>query len=545
VGDGTRAASVALAALGLVLPFEPLRPLLQAFGLGFTVLELAAGAAIAVVFASRWREARVLLGRKPLVFLAAFAAANLLSAALAPAYAGLCAKFALRTVAAAAFAVAVAAAPARARRAALLTLAASSVAVALLAIGEGLGLSALDPLLGLFRERGFRVGDLPRASGGSSGPNQAAAFLTAGLVAGVALLRGRARPAFAALLALGLLYTYSRGGLVAAATGLLVLGWAWREQRRTVLACAGVLAVLALAFLAQPTFRARVATEMVERAYQAGYRPADASLRLAAGETRTLDVELTNIGPSTFLPSERTTLHAFLYEWPAREPLAVWRRALPSPVPPGHVERLSLAVQAPDRAGAYVLVFDLFTLPSGFLSASGVPPALVPVGVDFEPPEAVALPGSTWRRGRVELWRLAIAMWRDRPLLGVGPDNFRRLHPVYGGWLGAGNFPMSAHNQLLETASTTGSLGLLALLGTIAFSARAALAARAGPDAALASVVLALLAAFVVQAQVDALLEFTGHYLLFALVVGTAAALRERTLVETVTPPAGHKTPSS
>jgi len=154
-----------------------------------------------------------------------------------------------------------------------------------------------------------------------------------------------------------------------------------------------------------------------------------------------------------------------------------------------------------------------------------VSPGLVPVGIGVDPPAAVALPARAWRRGRLELWRLALAMWRDHPLLGVGADNFRRLHPQYGGWLGAGNVPMSAHNQLLESAATTGTLGLLALVGTIVFSARAALRSLRRDRGEAAAVVLGLLAAFLVQAQVDALLEFTGHYLLFALVVGAAAAM--------------------
>ncbi len=530
---------MALGSLAFVLPFEPLRPVLRALGLELTLLELVAAAAAAVVFATRAGRVAHALGRLPLACLAAFAAANLLSAAFAPADAGLAAKFALRTVAAATLAVAVAAAPPRARRVALAAFAASSAVVALLSLGEGLGLRALDPFLARFREHAFEASGGRRATGGAGGPNQAAAFLAAGLVVGVARLGGIARLAFAALVSFGLLFTYSRGGLAAALVALAVLAWALRAERRGVLACAGVVAGAALLFLGHPRFRERLATELVERAYQARYRPADAALRLSPGEERAVAIELVNTGPRAWLPSERTTLHAYLYEWPGGEPIAVWRHPLTRSVAPGESERATVAVQAPARTGPYLLVWDLFTLPSGFLSASGVAPALVPVGIGAEPPAEIALPEQSWRRGRAQLWRIALAMWRDRPLLGVGPDNFRRLHPAYGGWLGAGNFPMSAHNQLLETAATTGALGLLALLGTIGLSVRAAHVARAGPLAAPAAIVLALLAAFLVQAQVDALLEFTGHYLLFAFVVGTAAALGTRTPSESVTPPAG------
>lgn len=530
---GARAAGAALASIAFVLPFEPLRPVLRAWGLGFTWLELAAAAATLVVLAacrSAWFR---LIARppRPLAFFAAFAAASLLSAALAPAHRGLAVTFALRMVAAAVFALAVAAAPARARRAALLALAASSLLVAMLAVGEALGVSSLDPLLALFRERAFDAGGGRRASGGSGGPNQAAAFLAAGLVAGVAALADRARLAgvFAGLVSLGLLSTYSRGGVAAALLGLLVLAWARPKGRRAALVCAAVLGALSLAFLAHPRFRGRIGTELTERAYVARYRPADVVLRLDPGESRTLELELTNPGPRAWLPEERATVHASLHAWPEGEPIAVWRHALTEPIPPRAVQRVSLAIVAPSRPGRYLLVWDLFTLPSGFLSAAGVSPALVPVGIGTEPPPERALPARTWRRGRLELWRIAVAMWRDRPLLGAGPDNFRRLHPRYGGWLGAGNVPMSAHNQFLETAATTGALGLLALVGTMFFSARAAIAARQGADAVLAAAVLGLLAAFLVQAQVDALLEFTGHYLLFALVVGFSCGIGRAT----------------
>ena len=41
------------------------------------------------------------------------------------------------------------------------------------------------------------------------------------------------------------------------------------------------------------------------------------------------------------------------------------------------------------------------------------------------------------RPPRLELWRAGLEMWRDRPLLGVGPDNFRH---VYGPRLGLTEF---------------------------------------------------------------------------------------------------------
>jgi O-antigen ligase len=505
-----------------------------------TLLELVAAVTTAALLWAGRSRLRALATRPPLPLacLAAYACAHVLSAAFAPVHAGLAAKFSLRMVAAALFAFAVATTPRRARRWALAALAASCALVAVLAAGEGLGLTGLDGFLQLFRERPFAVGAARRASGGAAGPNQAAAFLAAGLVAGVGVLAPRWRLVlpFTGALSLGLLFTFSRSGLAAAMLGLLALAWTRRgSMGRMILGSPALLAVLAAGFLVHPSFRARVATDVVAQGYGARYAPADAALYLRPGEKRPLAIELVNTGLREWTPTERPALYVFLHEWPRRRPAGVWRLPLAGPVRPGEAVRATVTIESPAREGTYLLVWDMFTLPSGFLSASGVPPALVPVGVAAPPPDPVALPDRTWRRGRLELWRLALLMWRDHPVSGVGADNFRRLHPEYGGWLTPANYPMTAHNQFLESAATTGTLGLIALLGTLAFTARAAWRGRHGA-CGLAEVLIALLAAFTTQALVDSLLEFTGVYLLFAFVVGAAAAVQSSAGARSATP---------
>jgi O-antigen ligase len=65
------------------------------------------------------------------------------------------------------------------------------------------------------------------------------------------------------------------------------------------------------------------------------------------------------------------------------------------------------------------------------------------------------------RVGRLALWEVAARMAGERPLLGVGPDNFRL---VYGKYLGMSRWDPAIHtnNLYLEWLSTTGILGLLA-----------------------------------------------------------------------------------
>jgi O-antigen ligase len=133
-----------------------------------------------------------------------------------------------------------------------------------------------------------------------------------------------------------------------------------------------------------------------------------------------------------------------------------------------------------------------------------------------------------WRPSRAELWRLALEMWRERPLTGVGADNFRWLYGPKAGqpfW----DSRVYANNTLLEAAATTGTLGLVALGGSLITSAatgwcRALAADPRTPAGAERAALLALVAGIAVHGAVDSVLAFTGHYLLFGFVVGGVSA---------------------
>jgi O-antigen ligase len=71
---------------------------------------------------------------------------------------------------------------------------------------------------------------------------------------------------------------------------------------------------------------------------------------------------------------------------------------------------------------------------------------------------------------RLNLWQSALAMWRDHPWLGVGPDNF--LYAYRGFYI----LPVAwqepnlshAHNITVDVAARLGTLGLLAGIGLVA-----------------------------------------------------------------------------
>jgi O-antigen ligase/polysaccharide polymerase Wzy-like membrane protein len=549
-----RGATAALGLLLALLPFEPLEPLFRAAGLGFTLLEVAAAAATLVLaglygrglIAQGWRGALP----APVLALAAFAAANLLAAAFASEHRGPALIFSLRMAAAALFAAMVAALPPRVHERGLAALALAGAACAALAVLEAGGVGGLDAFLGLFRERAFAAGAARRATAGTAGPTVGAAFIAAGTIAGAACLAVRRRPlavGFAVAGSLGLVATYSRGGLAAAAAGMAALAWAQPRgsapRRSAALALAAVL-VIAGASLASPAFRPRLVPEWRWRGLSAQYGLAGPPPRFDPGAATRVRLRVTNDGPAW--PADPTFALGVGWFDPREGQARQWSTvALGGPVAPGRSAEVEAELRAPGRAGSYALVLNVTSASTGYLSLSGVAPGFVPVpvGAPGGEPAVRPAPAATGRRGRWEMWRIALAMWRAHPILGVGPDNFRRLDWRYGGWIAQGNVPLGAHNAFLEAAATTGTLGLLALCAVFAATARAAL--RAGASSASGepvrpAAVLGLIVALAVQGLVDSLLGFTGVYLLLAFVTGTAGALQvsRRAVPGTAPPPA-------
>jgi hypothetical protein len=534
-----------LAGLVLALPFEPRRPALAIGALTLTPLEaLAAFAFLGLAWTGAGRL-RALVRRPPLplICLAAYAAAHLASAAFATAHPWLAFKFAARMLAMAAFAFLVAAAPPTAQRAPLAALSLAGGLVAVTALLEGWGVRALDPLLDRFREMPFNVAGSRRATAFSEYPNLAAGFVLYGLQAAVGLAVAAVHPlrwaAPAALVfSLGLLFTYSRGALVATVLGLLatalVVG-----ARRARLAWAPLSALVVLGLTAAgfawggEIFRLRLGAEGTTSFYAVAYKLSEPTLHLAPGERRITRVEVTNLGQKTWAVNEAFHLS---YHWYDQERVQLeegGRTRLPRDLARGESAVLLAEVRAPQREGRYLLVWDMVHEHTTWFTGQGVAPAVVPAVVSASPHPAAAPPPSevvpdvAWRPGRWELWRLAAGMWKEHPLLGVGSDNFRWLHGPRAGQL-MWDSRVFANNLYLEAAATTGTLGLLALVATLATalaaSARRLWAAGSAREAAVPAAIFAGLAAIAAHGMVDYLLAFTGHYLVFGLLVGLAAA---------------------
>ncbi len=480
----------------------------------------------------------------------------LLSAALATEQRLGALKFALRQAQGAAFALCLAdtlrqMGGARLFAGALLGGAGVSAALGLLELSEAPRvMAALAP----FKTESTYMGGLLRLSATFSYANTAAQYFEAllplsvlvaiGGWAGRSLLARAARFVLPPLLLLATLLTYSRAALLTT-SALLVLTplVAWRALgpragRYAGLAGAGLAALgLGLA-VASPTFRLRVTEPDVARWYGAIYQPSPVA-PMAPNERRAVPIALTNNGRLTW---QHTGLRPvrLAYHWLDAETGAVVRfegvrTELPHPVAPGATVTLTATVQAPDRPGRYVLAWDLLReyIGRGWFSQMGVAPARLTVEVGGSPAPGVAPPpaepASTPRviapqpgpPGRRELWLVALELWSERPLLGIGPDVFRH---VYGPRLGLQVFDARVHtnNLYLELLTGAGVAGLLAFLGMV--GAGFWMGLQALPRGALANDVLAgaLLgvAAFMLHGALDVFLAFTPTYGLFWTLLG-------------------------
>jgi O-antigen ligase len=341
-----------------------------------------------------------------------------------------------------------------------------------------------------------------------------------------------------ALLGAGMLFTYSRGALVASGLGLLAALLAARSHHHPArgprLALLTLLAATAAFTASGEVFRLRLESEGTERWYGARYEPEQASLTLEPREARRVRVRVTNTGRKTWAREEAFHLSYHWYHVEKKTLQDGGRTELPADVPPQASVVLDPQVVAPDLPGRYRLVWDMVHEHTTWFSGYGVRPVVVDAvvgtaGAAAPAPAQLSNPGMGWRPGRRELWRLALAMWQAHPVLGVGPDNFRWFYGRQAGepfW----DTRVFANNTLLEAAATTGSLGLVALALTLtAALATSYRGLKAAPDAerlALFGVTVAVLA----HGAFDYVLAFTGHYLFLGFLIGSIEAPRESDL---------------
>ncbi len=573
-------AEAALLVLAVALPFEA--PLFRVGPLEITTVELALyamlatwGSAVALELRGdrrAWRASLDGLLRSGMARAAAlWIVVVFASAAAAPSDRAATLKFALRSLSAvlAFFAVR---SLARARGTAgpvLIALAIGAIASALTAVIEG-SLPGSAPVWRLFHEGTFDAFGLKRASGVFEYPTIGAMYWEAAVsllvVApfvwrageGPSLRGGGARSrtrrglvvALAALgsaaLFLAILASATRTALVGAgvACGMLAVlgGPRAPDMTRTAGVSLLVLAVLSAVALrsgADSLLGQRLRFWHDDRWFGAQYGVPGGRRTVDGGEVFAVPVSLRNTGSIAWRAGGSLPTH-LSYHWAIEPPdggpprLVEYegrRTDLPGDVPPGGVVGVTGIVRAPEAAGAYRLSWDLVEENVTWFGERGV--AMGEQSVDVQgartsPPPEIAPPRpAPVPVPRSSLWRVAVVLWREHPLLGVGPDNFRRR---YGALLAPSttgapytDTRIHANSLYFETLADLGLAGLAAL-AAIAIALLRSLRRHweAGCVAGLGAAVAAL--TFFVHGLLDYFFEFTPPAVLFWLTLGLTAA---------------------
>ncbi len=548
--------------LAILLPFELETPWLTLGPVALTNVELLLGAVLAVTLLSWWRTGRPLPPAPPLwgVLGLLFVAGLLLSSLLAPSLRTNALKAALRTLSGVALALAVSIVLRHRRDVRRLAvglvgggLVAAAIGLAEIVYGTDMAwLFALRP--------GPTVaGPFLRLSGPFDYANQAGMFMEATAPLLLALTwRARQRQSrrwwllAGALLfyALAALFTFSRATL---AGFVLVNGavavWLWfaggarrRLAGAPAMLAAAVILLAAASFLLNANFRLRFRGESDSAWYQAQIE-APEDLELAADGRMRVPVTMTNQGDFIWR-SEGATPVYLAARWVHPESGLEFRQRprwdLEEPVAPGETATMNVLIQAPEEDGAYRLHWDMVQEQVTWFGAKTGRESVTQVTVTgdatvVEQEGDVGIQASenfeaSWEfagpiPGRRTLWAAAWRLWRERPVLGIGLDNFRLR---YGDVIGYSSWNTTIHtnNWYVETVVSLGLLGavpFLAWLGLLVLDGAQALRSR---RVTIWHVTVAAgLLAYLVHGLLDYFLLFNATALLFWMLVGMWMAL--------------------
>ena len=425
---------------------------------------------------------------------------------------------------------------------------------ALLGIGEVAPWPPLDPVLRLFKVAPTRVGGDLRLSASFQYATIAAVFFELAVPLALMLAATEAarwRRLFACGIAIVcsvcVVLTLTRAGMLAlaAALGLLLLLALSRPRCRklllpTALAGASGAVVLGLVAIRLDSFSARFETENDWGWYAATYA-APPTLTLADDVPSNAEVTVRNSGQVTWT-SDGPQRFALAYRWlsgDAASQLEVPATLLdlPQNVAPGDALQLTAEVAAHLPPGDYRLAWgmlqqhvlwfhdrgdaDAETLVH--VTSTGDASSITSVAEEPRSDASPALPPIP----RAELWGAALRMFRDHPVFGVGPDNFRH---VYGTYLGLPRWDdrVHANNLYLELLADLGALGFVAfgllVTPTVVGVTRGLRSAPTTWGAVWLATLGASLLAFFVHSTLDSFLEFTPVYLLFWLIIGMSAS---------------------
>jgi hypothetical protein len=548
-----RAAFAALLVLAVGFPFELRQPVMTLGWLVLTSVEAVLALALGLWLMSRLAEARLPSIPKQLWLpTASWLGVLAISTLLAPAFRDEALRFIGRAVTGVLVGLAAydltTDSPCRWRA----LIAALTVGGALVAVLGLVEVSAIDPLdgwLSAFKHAPTRVGDVLRVSSTLSYATIAAMVLELTIPLLLALAVAARRIPLRALAWAGigvslatLTLTLSRAGVIALLVALaLVFGAGlWKQQRWAAVAAAATagafLSFVGLALIWNPTIGLRLSTETEQGWYRASYVTPQ-SVQARPGEWLNIPVQVTNNGVRPWTSDgEHPFALSYHLHGGAGEMVTYdgCRSALPVDLAPGETVVVQALVVGPAEPGEYLVEWDMVQEAVTWFSWKDAPTASTRLLVSGPPVESAEIQGSAAPTdvrivnptpGRLALWRAALRMTADRPLLGVGPDNFRW---PYGSYAGVDEWDTGIHanNLYIEWLADTGLIGLLAFIWMSMALGRTVVCrlmhGSVGTSWLLTLGLAASLLAWYVHGLFDYFYEFTPTYVAFWLIAGLA-----------------------
>jgi len=443
----------------------------------------------------------------------------------------------------------------------LIGLAISGAIVSLLGLAEALGVQSILGWLSNFKVSQTRIGDVIRISSTLSYATITAMVLEMILAPSLMLVL-LAKSLWFRLLSggvvlvalLGIVLTLSRAGIIALIGGLALIavyGFLWHERRLIVGSIAATAALglfVILTLVLKPVTSLRLSSETEQSWYRSGYDVPE-QIEARPGSIVEVAVRLTNEGDRTWNTLNQTPfeLSYHLYD-EQHNPITYEgdRSPLPVEVAPGQSISVQAQVSTPNRVGTYFVEWDLLQEDIVWFSWKGNLTALtrlnvagaaveMPARINRSPPPTdlrVILPTPP----RSVLWRVALEIARDHPLLGIGPDNFRWQ---YGNYLNLNwwNTDIHSNNLYLEWLADTGLPGFLLFLIFSYVMFRSVLPSRYDRSNEQKLILLALvasLAIWYIHGLFDYFFEFTPTYVVFWLILGFALRVRGKTYADRI-----------
>jgi hypothetical protein len=407
----------------------------------------------------------------------------------------------------------------------------------------------------LFRSHITRVGSFLRLTGTFDYANQAAMFIEATLpfllaaawsVSAGNLSRRYKIPLLAIFFLLILFYlqasvlTLSRASFATIILVCLLLG-IWLTIRQPAsnkkmakwwLGLAALTAVLIVAnFILNPQLRLRLQGGNVDEWYRAQI-VVPPNLEMADGATLEVPVTVINDGALVWR-SQGENPFLLGARWINRQENKEYGAMLwpfPDIVNPQDTVKMTVPLIAPPDAGAYELRWDVvhkdvtwFGNKSGLYTTSSV--TVIPDDGQGDWDRSAILDRAAWDYGgpepnRTTLWTLGLHMLQERPLFGIGLDNFRL---IYGEQLNDPNYDITVHtnNFYLELLVSLGIIGGIPFLIWLAALFVDLLRTLRQLDLTMWQVAVAAgLLAFFIHGFLDFFLLFNATGLLFWLLAG-------------------------